>query len=182
MNDMQIGPAASATLRRLDWLAFVIGGMFLLAIPVVLAVNWPVPWKPWMITSWVFIGVAVCSYLDGPSVSMTVEPGRVIVRNIFISYQVPRHLIIGLYELENLALSLDLGERKVPLRVWEPALIPATSRSGRRSLARTRAVEELFRNVPIAAGAGVLERRLRLSNVLLTIAPVVGILAVWLSD
>jgi len=173
------------TLRRMELFPFVLSGILVVGFAVALVVNWPVP--PVLIgaVGCVFAGVVAYAYLDGPAVSLTVAPDLVVVTNTFVRYEVPRHLIRNVDELDRLALRLDLGNRRIPVRVWEPALVPPTYRSRRAQAARTDAIHRLFDAVPAGAGGGAgtrteaVSRRMRASSVAIAAAPVTGLLVVF---
>ena len=77
------------TLRRLDWPPFFFGGMVFFGYVGAMVYDWPVPLPALVLTGSTVAGVLTYLYLDGPAVSLTVGPDRVVVRNTFLRYDGP---------------------------------------------------------------------------------------------
>jgi hypothetical protein len=133
-----------------------------------------VPLPALVLTGCTVAGVIIYCYLDGPAVSLTVGPDRVVVRNTFLRYDVPRHQIDRLDELVGYSLKLRLRDgRRIAIRVWEPALVRTVARRPSQHDQRTHAVAQLLTDVPATAGVGEVERHWRYGHLALSLAPFV---------
>jgi hypothetical protein len=162
----------------MDPLPFVLSGMMILgylALPVLSSV----PPVPYALLGCAFLGIVVCCYLTGPAASLTVLPDKVIVKNAFVRYDIPRKLIQNMVEFEGLSLKLDVGTRRITIGAWEPALVASTNRSRSASAARTRRVAALFDSVPaIISTENEVETRWRAWNIALAVTPALSFAAV----
>jgi hypothetical protein len=162
------------TLRRLEWLPFFLAGVALIGYIGGMAYNWPVPLPAVILVGCGAVGAAISCYLDGPAVSFTVGPDRVVVRNTFLRYEVPRHQIDKLEELVGYSLKLRLRDgRRIPIRVWEPSMQRAIARSPARHAKRTHAIAQLLTDVPAVASVCDVERHWRYGHLALALAPFV---------
>jgi hypothetical protein len=161
------------TLRRLDWPPFFLGGLVLVGYVGTMVYDWPVPLPALILTGCTAAGVIIYCYLDGPAVSLTVGRDRVVVRNTFLRYDVPRHQIDRLEELVGYSLKLRLRDgRRIALRVWEPALVRTTARRPSRHDQRTHGVAQMLTDVPAGASVGEVERHWRYAHLALALAPI----------
>jgi len=171
------------TLRRLDRPPFFLGGLVLAGYIGTMVYDWPVPTAALVLTGTTVAGVLIYLYLDGPAVSLTVGPDRVVVRNTFLRYDIPRHHIDKLEELAGYSLRMRLDDgRRIALKVWEPALVRAITRRPSRHSQHTHAIAQLLTDIPAAPSVGEVERRWRYAHLALALAPFVtfGITAVIL--
>jgi hypothetical protein len=162
------------TLRRLDWPPFFLGGMVFFGYVGAMVYDWPVPLGALILTGTTVAGVLIFLYLDGPAVSLTVRPDRVVVCNTFLRYDVPRHQIDRLDELVGYSLKLRLRNgRRIALRVWEPALVRPVARRPSRHDQRTHTIAQLLTDVPAVASSGEVDRHWRYGHLALALAPFV---------
>ncbi|WP_426512732.1 hypothetical protein ACPPVO_20100 [Dactylosporangium sp. McL0621] len=166
------------TIRRMDLLPFLVGGGVILIFPIAVAANQPSPWLPVGLLGCAAALVVVFAYLDGPAVTFTVDPARVVVGNTFVRYEVPRSRITGFATAEYLSLRMVLDDgRKISVRVWEPAMLSVSSIRPGTADARMRPVVELVERTPAGPGpGGPVLRRPRVGNILLATAPVAAAL------
>jgi hypothetical protein len=160
------------TLRRLDWPPFFLSGLVGVGYVGAMVYDWPVPLAALILTGATAGGAIIYCYLDGPAVSLTVGPDRVVVRNTFLRFDVPRHQIDRLEELAGYSLKLRLLDgRRIKLRVWEPALVRTVARRPSRHDQRTHAVAQLLTEVPATASTGEVARHWRYGHIALALAP-----------
>jgi hypothetical protein len=162
------------TMWRRDWPPFFLGGLALVGYLGAMVYTWPVPLPALILTGCTVAGTLIFLYLDGPAVSLTVGPERVVVRNTFVRYDVPRHQIDRLDELVGYSLKLRLRDgRRIALRVWDPALVRTVARRPSRHAQRTHAIARLLTDVPEHASVGEVERHWRYGHLTLALAPFV---------
>ena len=164
----------SRTVRRRDVLPVLLPSLLVLGVLLGWWANWPVPRAMMLAECGVVFSFGVCCYLVGPTASVAVGRTRVLVRNAFVGYDVPRRLVteVDVNELSGIRLSTGSGA-SIAVKALMPAMIRPTSVSVRSLRGRARPLTDALVEIPAEPVAGEVERRWRGGNIGLAIVALV---------
>jgi len=109
-------------------------------------------------------------FVIGPAASITVDPARVVVNNVFVQFRVPRRMIQGISTVEAQSVALRLTDGScVPMSALVPGYyrLNAAGRGWKRTLRQAARIQRMLRECPPNDDTVVSVRRLRWRNIVL---------------